>query len=156
LALGWGWLSEAPILDKATQPFLSCLARYALRSASCRAAGPPMRRRTDQVVGLQEGAFVNERPDLPDDLLRRTLGQATTSCACMRKSPSRSAAFGVAVFLSLLQRQSAALDRSRWQVRSSIVSECVASSIKGLSCLRHIVVATWPSHWQFDVCGWLC
>jgi hypothetical protein len=41
-----------------------------------------------QLVGLQEGALVNERPDLPDDLLKRTLGQETTSCACMRKSRS--------------------------------------------------------------------
>ncbi len=45
-----------------------------------------MRLRRDQLVGFKEGALVNERPDLPDDLLRRTLGQATTSCACMRKS----------------------------------------------------------------------
>jgi hypothetical protein len=42
-------------------------------------------------VGLQEGAFVNERPDrdLPDDLLRHTLGRATISCVRMRKSRSR-------------------------------------------------------------------
>ena len=63
-------------------------------SSPCLASGGPFNETKNgaQVarVGLQEGVFVNERPDrdLPDDLLRHTLGRATTSYACMRKSRS--------------------------------------------------------------------
>ena len=73
---------------------LLAVSRSARTSFNCLSSGGPSNETKNGAhvarVGLQEGVFVNERPDrdLPDDLLRHALGRATISCARMRKSRS--------------------------------------------------------------------
>ena len=80
---------KSPAFDPLVTALLT-VSRSARTSFNFVSSGGPSdeTKNRDQLVGLQEGALVNERPDLPDDLLRRILGRATTSCACMRKSRS--------------------------------------------------------------------
>ena len=135
--LRWLLKLNSPAFDPLVTALLT-VSRSACTSFNFVSSGGPCdeTKNRDQLVGLQEGALVNERPDLPDDLLRRTLGRATICCACMRKESL--AAVGVAVPLPTI---SSLMLRWLLNPKSSLVSPLAtalliaSSSARTLSCL---------------------